>query len=258
MATDEYMVLQDAVRRRLGLELGHYKREQMERRLKAYAVQHGYQNLTGLARALGAESKLGGELLSYLTIHVSEFFRDPNFFSHLKELVAALPHSNGRPLQVWSAGCSIGAEAYSLAMLLLEERGAAGAQILATDIDDRSLERAKRGVYREDELKKVDGARLRRYFAQEGSDFTVRDDLRRQIAFRHHDLLRDPYPQDQDIILFRNVAIYFTEEAKGQVLAGLARALAPQGLLMVGATEAILRPMDLGLRQVRPFFFARA
>lgn len=257
MATDEYLVLQDAVRRRLGLELAHYKREQMERRLKAYAVQHGYRDLAGLAQALGAEPQLGGEVLSYLTIHVSEFFRDPNFFSHLKELVAALPQSTGKPLQVWSAGCSIGAEAYSLAMLLLEERGPDGARILASDIDERSLERARRGVYREDELKKVDAARLRRYFVQEGSDFTVREDLRRQITFRHHDLLRDPYPAEQDIILFRNVAIYFTEDAKAQVLAGLARALAPQGLLMVGATEAILRPLELGLRQVRPFFFAR-
>ena len=258
MSTDGYMVLQDAVRHRLGLELGHYKREQMERRLKAYAVQRGYGDLEGLAKAIGAEAALGGELISYLTIHVSEFFRDPNFFSHLKELVASLPPRASRPLQAWSAGCSIGAEAYSLAMLLSEERGEAGARILATDIDEKSLERARLGVYREEELKKVDPGRVRRYFAQEGPEFKVRDDLRRQITFRHHDLLRDPYPADQDIILFRNVAIYFTEEAKTQVLTGLARALTPQGLLMVGATEAILRPADLGLRQVRPFFFARA
>jgi chemotaxis protein methyltransferase CheR len=258
VSTDGYLVLQDAVRRRLGLELAHYKREQMERRLKAYAVQRGYGDLAGLAQALGSESALGGELISYLTIHVSEFFRDPNFFSHLQELLGALPPRAGKPLQAWSAGCSIGAEAYSLAMLLSEERGAAGARILATDIDEKSLERARNGVYREDELKKVDPDRFRRYFSQEGQEFRVREDLRRLITFRRHDLLRDPYPMDQDIILFRNVAIYFTEEAKVQVLSGLARALAPHGLLMVGATEAILRPAELGLCQVRPFFFARA
>ena len=258
MPIDDYLTLQGAVRQVLGLDLGQYKREQMERRLRAYATQRGYSDLGGLARALGQQPALGGELVSYLTIHVSEFFRDPNFFGHLKELMAALPPRSGKPLQAWSAGCSIGAEAYSLAMLLLEERGAGGAQILATDVDQKSLDRAKAGLYREDELKKVDPERLRRYFAAEDGQFRVRDDLRREITFRHHDLLRDPYPVDQDIILFRNVAIYFTEDAKSHVLSNLARSLAPHGLLMVGATEAILRPLELGLRQVRPFFFARA
>ena len=256
MATDDYIVLQQAVRQRLGLDLSHYKREQMERRLRAYAQQHGYGNLDGLARALREEQPLGGELLSYLTIHVSEFFRDPDFFTRLRELLATLPQTEA--LKVWSAGCSIGAEAYSLAMLLLEERGLGRAHILATDIDDKSLERAKAGVYREEELKRVDPGRLQRYFAQEGGQFQVREDLRRFITFRHHDLLRDPYPDQQDLILFRNVAIYFTEEAKTQVLQGFSRSLAPHGLLMVGATEAILRPQEVGLRQVRPFFFARA
>lgn len=258
MSTDEYTILQDAMRRRLSLELGHYKREQMERRLKAYAVQKGYGSLAGLAQALLGEPTLGPELVSYLTIHVSEFFRDPSFFSHLEELVAALPKRPGHTLKVWSAGCSIGAEAYSLAMLLLETRGAQGAEILATDIDQKSLERAKAGLYREEELKRVDPGRLSRYFAPENGQFRVREELRRQITFRPHDLLRDPYPRDLDLILFRNVAIYFTEEAKAKVLGGLAQALAPEGLLMVGATEAILRPQELGLRQVRPFFFARA
>ena len=256
MATDDYLVLQQAVRQRLGLDLSQYKREQMERRLRAYAQQHGYGNLDGLARALGQERPLGGELLSYLTIHVSEFFRDPDFFTRLRELVATLPQTEA--LKVWSAGCSIGAEAYSLAMLLLEERGLGRAHILATDIDDKSLERANAGVYREEDLKRVDHGRLQRYFVQESGQFRVREDLRRFITFRHHDLLRDPYPEQQDLILFRNVAIYFTEEAKTQVLQGFSRALAPHGLLMVGATEAILRPQEVGLRQVRPFFFARA
>ncbi len=256
MATDDYQALQQAVRQRLGLDLSHYKREQMERRLRAYAQQHGYGGLDGLAQALGHEQPLGEELLSYLTIHVSEFFRDPDFFTRLRELVGTLPRTEA--LRVWSAGCSIGAEAYSLAMLLFEERGPAMAHILATDIDDKSLERAKAGVYREDELKKVDPGRLHRYFSEEGAQFRVREDLKRLITFRHHDLLRDPYPEQQDLILFRNVAIYFTEAAKTQVLQGFAHALAPHGLLMVGATEAILRPQEVGLRQVRPFFFARA
>ncbi len=256
MPADDYLGLQQAVRQRLGLDLSHYKREQMERRLRAYAQQHGYGNLEGLAKAMGREASLGQELLSYLTIHVSEFFRDPDFFTRLRELLSTLPAT--KPLEVWSAGCSIGAEAYSLAMLLLEERGATMARVLATDIDERSLERAKAGVYREDELKKVDKERLRRYFVQSGTEFRVQEDLRRLITFRHHDLLQDPYPERQDLILFRNVAIYFTESAKAQVLLGFSQALAPHGLLMVGATEAILRPNEVGLRQVRPFFFARA
>lgn len=257
MAVDEYLLLGDAVRRALGLDLSYYKREQMERRLKAYAAQHGYGDLRGLAAALGQDRALGADLLSYLTIHVSEFFRDPGFFASLKELLPAVGARPGTSLQAWSAGCSIGAEAYTLAMLLREEHGPLF-KILATDVDDKSLGRAAEGLYREDELKKVDGDRLNRYFTREDGRYRVKDDLRGPITFRHHDLLSDPYPVAQDLILFRNVAIYFTEEAKGKVLAGFAQALAPRGLLMVGATEAILRPQELGLRQVRPFFFTRA
>ncbi|MDA8345076.1 MAG: protein-glutamate O-methyltransferase CheR [Thermaerobacter sp.] len=256
MPTDDYEAFQEAVLRVMHLDLRLYKREQMERRLRAYGQQHGFSDLKQLAKALGSEAALPQQLLSYLTIHVSEFFRDPRFFEQLRALLPQLP---GAPhaLRVWSAGCSIGAEAYSLVMLLSEERPGQPYQVLATDLDDQSLDKARRGLYREEELRQVDLGRRRRYFAAEGKEFRIRPDLQRSITFRHHDLLADPYPAEQDLILFRNVAIYFTEEAKDQVLHGLARSLAAQGILMVGSTEAILRPQDYGLRQVRPFFFVR-
>jgi chemotaxis protein methyltransferase CheR len=254
---DDYEALQDAVLQVMRLDLRLYKREQMERRLRAYGTQRGCKDLRELAQALRTDPALPAQILSYLTIHVSEFFRDPRFFQELRALLPQLPAAP-HTLHLWSAGCSIGAEPYSLAMLLAEERSTQRYQILGTDLDERSLDRARRGVYRDDELRQVDPQRRARYFTAEEKEFRIRPDLQRFITFRHHDLLRDAYPADQDLILFRNVAIYFTEEAKDQVLQRLSRALAPHGLLMVGSTEAILRPQELGLRQVRPFFFARA
>jgi chemotaxis protein methyltransferase CheR len=255
VATDDYAELQAAVLQTLGLDLRLYKREQMERRLRAYGQQRGFPDLRALSAALRADRALPSQLMSYLTIHVSEFFRDPAFFSDLRSLLRELPQVP-RPLRAWSAGCSIGAEAYTVAMLLQEERPLQH-QVLGTDVDEQSLEKARLGIYREEEIRQVDAQRRSRYFTAEEGAFRVRPDLQRQVTFRRHDLLRDPYPQGQDLILFRNVAIYFTEEAKEKVLRAFAEALSPKGILMVGSTEPILRPQAVGLRQVRPFFFTR-
>ncbi len=256
MAADDYAALQAAVLQTLGLDLRLYKREQMERRLRAYGQQRGFTNLQELADALRRDRTLAPQLMSYLTIHVSEFFRDPRFFSDLRSLIQELPQVP-RPLRAWSAGCSIGAEAYTAAMLLSEERPGYPHQVLGTDVDEQSLERARHGLYREEDLRQVDAERRSRYFTAAEGGYRVHQDLQRLVAFRRQDLLRDPYPQGQDLILFRNVAIYFTEQAKEQVLQGLAQSLSPKGILMVGSTEPILRPQAFGLRQVRPFFFTR-
>ncbi len=257
MALDDYELLQDVVLRAMRLDLRLYKREQMERRLRAFGTQRGYASLAVLGEALAPDRALQSQLLSYLTIHVSEFFRDPRFFDDLRLLLPQLPQPP-HTVRAWSAGCSIGAEPYSLAMLLEEERPGQHYQILATDIDERSLDLARRGVYREEDLRQVDPLRRTRYFSPDGKGYRIRPDLQQEITFRHHDLLRDPYPDEQDLVLFRNVAIYFTEQAKEQVMQRITRSLAPGGILMVGSTEAILRPQQIGLRQVRPFFFARA
>lgn len=255
-ASDAYESLCAALRETARLDLSHYKRPQMERRLLNYARTHEFEDLGGLAAAVREGRIASGDLVAHLTIHVSEFFRDPRFFEELRLVLRTLGDVRGT-LRCWSAGCSIGAEPYSLAMLLLEERPDRPLRIIATDLDEESLTRARRGVYGPREIENVDEALRERYFAQDGDRAVVSNRVRALVRFARHDLLSDPYPVGLDLVLFRNVAIYFNDPARTMVLSRLRGALRPGGVLMIGATETILHPETLGLRQVRPFFFVR-
>lgn len=255
-STDAYLDLCAAVADLARVDLTMYKRPQMERRLNTFAKAQGVGDVAGLARAVLAGSIEPRLLVSYLTIHVSEFFRDPRFFNELRRVIRDVARVPGT-LRAWSAGCSIGAEPYSLAMTLLEERPDQPFRILATDLDEESLARARLGRYRQGEVGNVDRALRELYFAELGEEVQVTNRIRALVRFARHDLLKDAYPGNLDLILFRNVAIYFADGARLDVLARLRGALRPGGILMIGATETILRPESLGLHQVRPFFFVR-
>jgi chemotaxis protein methyltransferase CheR len=158
---------------------------------------------------------------------------------------------------VWSAACSIGAEPYSLAMLLLE-RCPPGSTVWATDIDTTVLAKARRGIYRESELRGVSAERRRRYFEEVADGYAVKPELKAIVRFQVHDLLRDRFPAPWDLIVCRNVVIYFTEEARRNLYRRFATVLRPGGVLFVGATETILYAGEVGLRPLSPSFYRKA
>lgn len=122
-----------------------------------------------------------------------------------------------KTLKVWSAACSTGEEPYTLSMILSRQKGLTDYQIIATDIDDKVLQKAKEGVYQERSLQEVPKEMKELYFTQDGNRFKVKDEIRKNIRFQKHNLLADPYEKDFDIIVCRNVLIYFTEEAKEKI-----------------------------------------
>jgi chemotaxis protein methyltransferase CheR len=161
-------------------------------------------------------------------------------------------------LNIWSAGCSIGAEPYSLAIIMKEMTPTTRHRILASDLDIEILAKAKRGVYTDNELKAITPQRLAKYFDKvEDDKFAVKSDIKSCIEFKRHNLLKDPFENNFDLILCRNVVIYFTEEAKDQLYANFFRALKPGGILFVGATEAILNFRKLGYTSFQPFFYQK-
>jgi chemotaxis protein methyltransferase CheR len=192
-----------------------------------------------------------------ITINVSEFLRNPEAFQtlragHLPGLLA------GRTMfRVWSAGCSLGYEPYSIAMLVRELSPTIAVRILATDLDERILAQARSSRYTEAQMVGVSSARRTRFFQHDGEAWEVRPELRAMVTFRRHDLLREVFGSAFDLIVCRNVAIYFTEEAKAQLYARFARALRPGGLLFVGATEAISGARAFGLEPAQPGFYLR-
>lgn len=256
---DGFQLLAQRVRRLTGLDLGNYRQQQLQRRLKAYLDRYGLPDYAALSRRIAGDAQALRHFMDYLTINVTEFFRDGRPFDMLVREVLPQLLAEFRHLKLWSAGCSSGAEPYSLAILLEELDPGGSHQVLGTDVDVTVLDVATQGVYDEYALRGVSPERRRKFFVAEGEGlWRVLPELRRKVKFQRHDLLADPYPQKQHLILCRNVVIYFTEEAKRRVHRELARSLVPGGYLLVGATETLFTPEQLGLELAGPFLYRRS
>jgi chemotaxis protein methyltransferase CheR len=167
----------------------------------------------------------------------------------------------GAGLRIWSAGCSIGAEPYSMAIMLQEMAPNRQHKILATDVDQTIINRAIGGRdYLANDIRNVGAERIKRWFvAQPDGKFSVGPSPRTMIRFQKHDLLADEYPSGPfDLIACRNVVIYFTEEAKERIFQSFVDALGPGGVLFLGGTEAILRPQAVGLSMIGTGFYRKA
>lgn len=248
---DDYPYLQQTVHRLFRIDLRLYKESQLRRRLANYLRRVSLPSLGALAARLEQDPASRDDFLDFLTINVSEFFRNGDRFV---ELVRLLPPTSG-PVQGWSAGCSHGAEAYTLALLLAQE--GRRFEILGTDLDPKMIARAREAVYRADEVREVPQNLLERFFESVPAGYRVRSEIRRHLRFATGDLLLDPYPAGMDVAMCRNVVIYFTEEAKERVLRGLVQSLRPGGLLLTGSTESIFDPSRYGLVGVAPFIYRR-
>jgi len=186
-------------------------------------------------------------LVDAMTTHETFFFRDVGFWKSLEELV--LPRlfavAGPRPLNVWSAACSHGQEAYSLAMLLEEKFPAVarGTRILGTDISPATVERAREGLYSNIEVNRgLSAARMVKYFEQGRGGLRVKPLLRERVQWQVHNLLQLPPGVRFDIVMCRNVLIYFNEADRKTVLQFLTGATAPGGFIGVGATEMMSLP----------------
>jgi len=194
------------------------------------------------------------ELVNALTTNLTAFFRENHHFEFLAK--TALPQSiqrnrAARSLRIWSAGCSIGEEPYSIAMVLAEQQALLSgwdAQILASDIDSNVLAQAKAGIYPLARVENLPKARLKAFF-QKGKDAQqgkarVRDVLRRYIAYAQINLMEPLDVEMQDIIFCRNVIIYFDKETKKRLVEKFANALVTGGYLIVGHSESLYQVTD--------------
>ena len=252
-----YERLTHGVRSLLGFDLAQYKAPQVWRRVNGFASAHGLPDVPTLLARCRIDPDLKTAFRDMITINVSEFFRNPEAFETLRTRYLPNLIRGRNPIRVWSAGCSLGYEPYSIAMLVRELSATAGLRILATDLDETILAQARSSRYTELQMLGISSARRARFFRQDGAHSEVRPELRALVTFRRHDLLGDPYESGFDLIACRNVVIYFTEEAKAQLYRRFAAALRPGGLLFVGATEAIYGARALGLEPEQPGFHRR-
>lgn len=220
----------------------------VETRLFAVAKRHGFPSVEELVLHLQSQKKEGllAEIVEAMTINETSFFRDENAFDALRRHV--LPElvrqkSYLRHLSIWSASCSSGQEPYSLAMLLCRHFPALAGwniRLLASDLSQAMLARARRGVYSDLEISRGLSAELRAdYFQKQPDGWHISEDLRRRVEFRQINLSGIwPELPPLDLVLLRNVLIYFDSPTKQQILDKMYRVIQPDGYLMLGGAES--------------------
>lgn len=241
------------------IDLNAYKEKQMRRRIDALITKNGIHSYEDYVKALKANHEMFEEFVNYLTINVSEFYRNPEQWRQLEEDLLPGMMEKSKNLKIWSAACSTGDEPYSLVMMLSRHMPLSNIHIIATDIDKQVLEKAKNGIYNVKSLKGLPEDLMKKYLKQE-TEYTYRiaDEIKRCVEFRQHNLLKDPYPTDCDLIVCRNVLIYFTEEAKLDIYRKFHASLKKDGILFVGSTEQIIQAQNLGYIAAKSFFYRKA
>lgn len=245
------------INKKTGIDLSLYKEAQMKRRLTSLYEKRGFKNFNDYYSAIHNDKQLLDEFLDRMTINVSEFYRNSQRWDVLDKKIFPMLLSTNKKLKIWSAACSTGEEPYSLAMVLSSHIPLKDISIVATDLDSGVLERAKVGLYSERSLKEVPKTILNKYFINEGQHYQVKDEIKKTVQFKQQNLLNDPYGTGFDLIVCRNVMIYFTEEAKDQIYQGFSKALRPGGVLFVGSTEQIFNPGKYGFVSEETFFYKK-
>lgn len=256
---DNYEGFKKAILKMANINLDAYKEKQMRRRIESLITKHGYKTYDEYIAALKASKELFDEFINYMTINVSEFYRNPEQWDYLeKKVFPDLISKFGHGIKIWSAACSTGDEPYSLVMLLSKFLPLNQIKIIATDIDETVMAKAKAGLYKGVSLAGLPDVFKKKFFTQVGSDaYQISDEVKRCVEFRKLDLLKDRYIDNCHLILCRNVVIYFTDEAKDEIYKKFNQSLVKDGVLFIGSTEQISNYRAIGFTSQKSFFYQK-
>lgn len=240
------------------IDLNSYKEKQMKRRIDTLISKHKIVGYDKYVQALKNDKAMFEEFVNYITINVSEFYRNPDQWKILDDAIfPELISKFGRNLKIWSAACSTGDEPYSLVMALSRHLPLNQIKIYATDLDKQVIAKAKVGLYSEKSVLSVPEDLKKKYFTKVGPSYKISDEIKARVEFKEHNLLKDAYPSDYHLIVCRNVLIYFTEEAKDEVFRKYCKALASGGILFIGSTEQIMNYKEVGFDRKNSFFYVK-
>ncbi|GAA4668397.1 MULTISPECIES: CheR family methyltransferase [Amycolatopsis] len=247
-----------------GFDFTGYKRSSLMRRVSRRMAQVGIENYVDYLDHLQANSDEFAALFNTILINVTGFFRDPDAWDYLQADVVPMLLAERSPddsVRIWSAGCSSGEEAYSLAIVLAEAMGVEQfrqrVKIYATDVDEEALAQARQATYGEKEIEALPEAYVQKYFERVGGRYIFHKDLRRSVIFGRNDLVQDAPISRIDLLVCRNTLMYFTAETRANILRKLHFALLPRGVLFMGKAEMLLShsrlfdPLDLKHRVFR-------
>jgi chemotaxis protein methyltransferase CheR len=242
----EIELLLEAVYQHYHYDFRHYARASIKRRLLHARSQLGYDSISAIQADVLRDKTMLPRLLDYLTVQVSEMFRDPSYFRALREKV--IPHLRTyASLKVWVAGCSNGEELYSLSILFREEGLAHKTMFYATDINPGALKAAEAGVYPLDQIRlftanhqKAGGhSSLSDYYTADYGRAVFDKSLRSQVVFSDHSLVTDAVFGEMHLISCRNVLIYFNRDLQNRAIGLFRDSLARRGFLGLGSKESL-------------------
>lgn len=241
------------------INLDLYKERQMKRRIESLIERKGFKGFEDFYKGMEQDKSLLRTFVSYLTINVSQFYRNPLQWENFEaDIVPHLKSQYGSKITIWSAACSTGDEPYTLAMIMAKHVPISQINIIATDIDDDVLAFAQAGIYAEKSLVDLPAEYKDKYFNKvDDSHYQICDEIKKRVTFKKHNLLKDQYFKDVSLIVCRNVVIYFTDEAKDEVYKKFNNSLADEGVLFIGSTEQILKCRNLGFEPMKTFFYKK-
>lgn len=253
MNADDFKYLSNLVKDRSGILIGEDKAYLLESRLSNVIRKHKYESISALVATLQLKfnEELVTEVVDAMTTNESLFFRDMKPFNLMRSVVLPklMPARANKKLRVWSAACSSGQEAYSLAITFDEEKAkypGSDLEILGTDISPKIIEKAQEGLYTQFEIQRgLPITMLVKYFTQADTNWRVKDEMKKGISFKYFNLMDSPSALGKfDVVFCRNVLIYFDRETKAKVLDGVYNVLANDGFLFLGGAESVMGVTD--------------
>ncbi|MBM9520908.1 protein-glutamate O-methyltransferase CheR [Desulforhopalus vacuolatus] len=234
--------LMERVFQKRGFDFREYRRNTLIRRIGRRLKARSSKTYKEYADVLDKDPGEYDKLFNDLTINVTSFFRDQSAFTALEQVVIpALVKKEAKNIRIWSMGCSTGEEPYSIAILLMEflkqNIKKMDITILATDIDPRALKNAMKGIFSNKAVADIRPSWVEKYFIPAGNNFSVRPELKELITFQTHDMVSDPFYHDFDLVVCRNVLIYFMLPLQIRVLKCIHKELKQGGFLLLGKAE---------------------
>ncbi len=258
LETDNYEKFKKDILTLAKIDLNAYKEKQMRRRINTLITKNEIKTYDEYVALLRKDKEKFEQFINFLTINVSEFYRNPEQWKILEnEIFPKLISRFGKNLKIWSAACSTGDEPYSLVMALSRLVPLNSIRIIATDIDKQVIDTARMGLYSEKSVVAVPEDLKKKYFTRVGGSYQISGEIKSRVEFKEHDLLKDSYPTGCHLIVCRNVVIYFTEDAKDAIYSKFYKSLVPGGSLFIGSTEQIMNYRDIGFVRNKSFFFER-
>lgn len=227
--------IKEIILEKTGIDLSYYRDSYLERRIRVRMRKSGFSNFFNYIEKLESDFEERKKFIDEIGINVSYFFRNKTTFEEIRRLI--IPElRNRKTIYIWSAGCASGEEPYSLAIILNEEK-IENYKILATDIDSEIIEKAKEGIYSPDKFIETPKEFIEKYFSKINEKYKIVEYLKKNITFFLHDVIKKPPLFNFDLVLCRNVVIYFIKDKQKIVFENLYNSLKKGGFLVLGKTE---------------------